>query len=74
MCNRLFIKGDKEIYKVRRVDIYFPLWTYASNTMFCNYHSNKTLYSLYFELIKNNKKNKGGKECQVLVKDYLMKK
>ena len=25
-------------------------------------------------IIKNNKKNKGGKKCQVLVKDYLMKK
>ena len=24
--------------------------------------------------IIKNKKNKGGKECQVLVKDYLMKK
>ena len=25
-------------------------------------------------IIKNNKKNKGGKKCQVFVKDYLMKK
>ena len=53
MCNHLFIKGDKEMYKVGRVAICIPLWTYASNTMFCDYHNDKNLYSLYFELIKN---------------------
>lgn len=54
MCNRLFIKGDKEMYRMERMAIYIHLWTYASNTMWCDYHSNKSLYLSHFELIKTD--------------------
>ena len=41
------------MYKVGRVATCIPLWTSVSNTMRRDYHNDKNLYSLYFELIKN---------------------